>query len=86
MEMDKNRLTRYIDDLIEMLFDAEEVGDDYRGTAYAITSDAFKAFTASRITGEINCGIIQATWLATTHSELRDELHKIGGGNEETPV
>lgn len=82
----ENNLHRYIDDLVEQTFDAEEVEDDYRDTACAIALDAFIAFTASRITGEINCEIIQATWRATTHSELRDELHKIGGADEEKTV
>ena len=84
MEMDKNRLSRYIDDLIEMLFDAEEVEEEYVEGACEITLDAFCAFSASKITGQENTEIIQAVFRATTFEELRDELHKIGGANEET--
>lgn len=84
MEMDKNRLARYIDDLIEMLFDAEEVKEEYVEGACEITLDAFCAFSASKITGQENTEIIQAVFRATTFEELRDELHKIGGANEET--
>lgn len=82
----ENRLQRYIDDLIEMLFDAEEVGEEYMEGACEITLDSFCAFSASRITGEENTEIIQAVFRATSFKELRDELHKIGGENEETTV
>ena len=82
----ENRLQRYIDDLVEMTFDAEEVGEEYMEGACEITLDSFCAFLASRITGQENTEIIQAVFRASTFEELRDELHKIGGDDEETSV
>ena len=81
---EQNVLHGYIDELVEVTFDAEEVGDDYKDCACIVTLNALTAFTISRITGGTNVRIIQATWRASTFEELRDELHKIGGANEET--
>lgn len=83
----ENRLQRYLDDLVEMTFDAEEVGEEYMEGACEVTLDSFCAFSASRITGQENTEIIQAVFRATSFKELRDELQVLAGGaNEETSV
>lgn len=75
-----------IDELVELTFDAQETKTEYAEGACEITLTALTAAPVGNISPEHHIEIIQAVFTAVNYFELRSELHKIGGDDEETSV